>query len=347
MKQHRDYYFDNAKFLLIFFVVFGHFVQSYNEESNGIYALYKVIYTFHMPAFILISGFFAKGIYKQGYIQKYTKKLIVPYIIFQLIYSIFYYYLYGKSTFTLDPLNPHWSLWFLISLFFWNMLLLLFAKIKPFYGLSLSLVLGLAIGFLDWTTSYLSLTRTFVFFPLFLIGFYIKKEHFEWTRGKGAKLFAIATFIIVFIGFYYLPSINYQWLFGSKSYSTLGEDPLQAIFIRLFFYLLSCLMIYCFFACVPKKQYFFTKLGNNTLYVYLLHGFVVRIFRISDITDVVNPHKSFMLIIFISLVLTLLLSSKIITSLTQPIIELKLTGLKQVKQKLFNYFQVYKEKLFN
>ena len=60
MKQ-REYFFDNAKFILIFLVVFGHFLRSFIEESEIIYSLYKVIYTFHMPAFILISGFFAKG----------------------------------------------------------------------------------------------------------------------------------------------------------------------------------------------------------------------------------------------------------------------------------------------
>ncbi|WP_445488603.1 acyltransferase family protein [Niallia sp. 03133] len=345
MKQ-REYYFDNAKFLLIFFVVFGHFIQSFIKESNSIYALYKVIYTFHMPAFILISGFFAKGIYQQGYIQKYAKKLILPYIIFQLIYSVFYYFLYGKSTFNVEPLNPHWSLWFLISLFFWNMMLLLFAKIKPVFGLVIALLLGLSVGFVDWTTSYLSLTRTFVFFPLFLIGFYMKKEHFIWIRTKKARLTAITTFIIVFIGFYHAPSINYQWLFGSKSYSSLAEDPFQAIFIRLFFYVLSCMMIYCFFACVPNKQYFFTKLGKNTLYVYLLHGFIVRIFRVSDMTDLVNPPKSFILIIAVSFLLTLLLSSSMITSLAQPIIELKITKLQQLQKKWSNLFQGYKAKLF-
>ncbi|MGP7819146.1 acyltransferase family protein [Niallia sp. 01092] len=336
----RDYFFDNAKFLLIFFVVFGHFIQTFNEESNSIYALYKVIYTFHMPAFILISGFFAKGMYKQGYIQKYVKKLIIPYIIFQLTYSIFYYFLYSKSTFTIQPFNPHWSLWFLISLFFWNIMLLLFAKIKFIYGLFISVVLGVAIGFVDWTTSYLSLTRTFVFFPLFLIGFYLKKEHFEWIRRKGSKLTAITTFLFVFIGFYYFPSINDQWLLGSKSYSNLGEDSLQAIFIRLFFYILSCMMIYCFLAIVPNKHYFFTKLGKNTLYVYLLHGFIVRIFRISDMIDLMNPLQSFLLLVGISFVLTLLLSSKMIISVAQPIIELKTTRLKQYVLRMYTDIRV-------
>ena len=88
----RNYYFDNAKFILIFFVVFGHFLRSFIEDNETIYTIYKVIYTFHMPAFILVSGFFAKGFYQKGYVKKITKKLIFPYLIFQINYSVFYYF---------------------------------------------------------------------------------------------------------------------------------------------------------------------------------------------------------------------------------------------------------------
>ena len=95
--EQRSYYFDNAKFILIGFVVFGHLLSPYANDSQLIGALYKTIYTFHMPAFILVSGYFAKGFYKKGYLAKIIKKLIIPYLIFQSIYTVFYYYLYGKS----------------------------------------------------------------------------------------------------------------------------------------------------------------------------------------------------------------------------------------------------------
>ena len=67
MKQQRDYYFDNGKFLLIFFVVFGHFIRSFIENNEPLLALYKTIYAFHMPAFILVSGHFCKGYFKRVY----------------------------------------------------------------------------------------------------------------------------------------------------------------------------------------------------------------------------------------------------------------------------------------
>src|SRR4051812_1403099 len=106
----RDAYYDNAKFFLIFFVVFGHFIQSYIHENQLIYTLYTTIYTFHMPALILISGFFAKGFHKKGYLKKLAKKLIIPYLVFQGIYSLYYFFIYEQKVIELDPLEPQWSL---------------------------------------------------------------------------------------------------------------------------------------------------------------------------------------------------------------------------------------------
>ena len=93
----RDYYFDNGKFLLIFFVVFGHFIRSLIDESIFIRALYNTIYTFHMPAFILISGYFASPELNKKKLVKLIKRLLIPYFIFQTIYIFFYYFLINDA----------------------------------------------------------------------------------------------------------------------------------------------------------------------------------------------------------------------------------------------------------
>lgn len=324
----RDYYFDNAKFILIFFVVFGHLLRSFIEDNEMIYNLYKVIYTFHMPAFILVSGFFARGFYQKGYIKKIAKKLIMPYLIFQLIYSVFYYFLYNESHFVMNPLDPHWSLWFLISLFFWHILLFAFSRFKPIIGLTLALMLGLIAGYFDWISNYLSLSRTFVFFPMFLLGYYLTKEQIHKLTRPSFKVLAIAPFIAVFIFYYVFPDINYEWLFGSKPYSALDTSAMIGMLVRLGLYVLSTIMVLSFLAFVPKNKYFFTNLGKNTLYVYLLHGFFIRFFRESSI---LNQTENLWLLLAIAVVLTFLLSSKLITTIAQPVIELKLSQLTTFK----------------
>ncbi|PLS16436.1 acyltransferase [Bacillus sp. M6-12] len=343
----RDYYFDNAKFILIFFVVFGHLLKTFIEDNEIIYSLYKTIYTFHMPAFILVSGFFAKGIYEKGYVRKFAKKLILPYIIFQIIYSIFYFYLYSKSTFKMDLLNPHWSLWFLISLFFWNLMLLAFSKAGPVNGLAASLVIALLVGYVDSVSNYLSLSRTFVFFPMFLLGYHLRRDHLKQLVHLKGRAIAFSIFAVVFIGFYFYPDINYKWLLGSKPYSELEAHGVISMLTRLGFYMVSLIMVFSFLAFVPSKQYFFTKWGKQTLYVYLLHGFIVRFFRESEITGFFTSVENFLLLAAISLLMTMILSSSVIASFAQPIIELKMNRFKGLYKKLVLYIRFYRERWKN
>src|SRR5699024_1470560 len=85
-----------------------------------------------------------------------------PYLIFQLIYTG-YYYLLGKSNFQNDLFDPQWSLWFLLSLFFWHLLLILFKKIPAFLSISIAIIIGLLIGYIDDVGSAFSLLKTFCF----------------------------------------------------------------------------------------------------------------------------------------------------------------------------------------
>src|SRR5699024_12625301 len=75
--------------------VFGQLLHPYTVWSIGSQIFYSLIDTFPMPAFLLISGFFAKGSSTPNDIKNLIKKLLLPYLIFQLIYTG-YYYLLGK-----------------------------------------------------------------------------------------------------------------------------------------------------------------------------------------------------------------------------------------------------------
>lgn len=319
----RDAYYDNAKFLLIFLVVLGHFIQSYIHDNKFIFTLYTTIYLFHMPAFILISGYFAKGFRRKGYLKNITKKLIGPYLVFQGIYTFYYFFIQGKDGTSLDPLNPQWSLWFLLSLFSWNLLLFLFTKLNVKMSILLSFILGIAVGYMNIIDSYLSLSRTIVFFPLFLLGFYFKKEYFVKLRNHKVQCISVLFFIVFFIMIYLLPEIEYKWLFGSKPYEVLGQEGLRAGLIRLAIYSLTLFATVGFLALVPKKKVFFTKWGTRSIYIYLLHGFFIQYFRNSEWVTALNEPWQLSILIVASFLLTALLASNIIKTLTQPLIEFK------------------------
>jgi fucose 4-O-acetylase-like acetyltransferase len=324
----REAYYDNAKFILIFLMVFGHFIQSYIEENKFIFSLYSTIYLFHMPAFILISGYFAKGFRKKGYLLKIAKKLILPYLIFQGIYSFYYYFLHEKEALEFDPFIPEWSLWFLVSLFCWNVMLFLFTKWKPSHGFILSIVLGIVAGYIDVIDDFLSISRTIVFFPLFLLGYYFKQENFVKLLNVRMKLFSIVLFASIVLIFYFIPEFNHKWLFGSKPYEDFDVPGMLGGLVRLGVYSLTLVATLSFFAFVPPKNYFFTKWGARSLYVYLLHGFFIKYFRNSELENLLTEPWHYAVLIVISLILIVILASNFINALAQPLIELRFSTLK-------------------
>src|SRR5699024_11781937 len=105
-------------------------------------------------------------------IDKFSKKYIIPYYILQILYTVNYIFIEKSDWYTDTIFYPHWSLWFLFSLFCWHLLLILYKKIPPFLGISIALAVGILIGFADNVVHTFSLSITFVFFPYFLIGFW-------------------------------------------------------------------------------------------------------------------------------------------------------------------------------
>ncbi|MFQ6200689.1 acyltransferase family protein, partial [Streptomyces sp. NPDC000405] len=56
----RDAFFDNAKYAAIVLVAVGHAWEPLRSDSRAVTALYMLVYAFHMPAFIVISGYFSR-----------------------------------------------------------------------------------------------------------------------------------------------------------------------------------------------------------------------------------------------------------------------------------------------
>ena len=323
----RNAFFDNAKLVLIFLVVFGHMIQPFIDGSRGINTLYMWIYTFHMPAFIFLAGFFAKGSGNKAYIMNLAKKLLVPYLIFQLLYSVFYFYI-GKSSWQTGVFEPHWSLWFLCSLFGWHILLALFKKVPALLSVSLAVLIGLLVGYFSEIGHTFSLSRTFVFFPFFLLGYWITEDHVMWLKRKSVKIASLIVLLVVGIAIYFAPDFNSGWLLASKSYGDLGMPELGGL-ARLLVYVTSAVMAMSVLAWIPQRNNRLTHFGTRTLYVYLLHGFLIQLFRKGDVFQV-NNIFDLLGIALISAAIVLLLSTKPVQGIWQPFIEGRITIIKNV-----------------
>jgi len=322
----RNPFYDNARLLLIFLVVFGHMIQPFKDGSTEVNTLYMWIYTFHMPAFILLAGFFAKGYGNKDYILNLAKKLLLPYVIFQIIYTVFYY-LIGKDGWYQGILSPQWSLWFLVSLFCWHILLIWFKKIPPAAGITIAVTLGLVVGYVDEIGHTLSISRTFFFFPFFLIGYWLTDQQVMLVKKRSIKVASIVIMLMLALILYVVPDFSVYWLLGSKPYSELGPSTYDGA-ARLLVYITGTLMVISILAWVPKKQYALTYIGSRTLYVYLLHGFFIQFFRVNNMFEV-DGVLDMIGLLALSAAIVLLLSSKWMLAIWQPIMEGRATIFKQ------------------
>ncbi len=103
LKQPRILVFDIIKLFAIFLVVWGHCImhlQGYKYDSWA-NPLYRWIYSFHMPLFMMISGFFSAR--ADGSFIKFTAKkfrqLILPSLVFGVIFALSWHFVAGGGYF--------------------------------------------------------------------------------------------------------------------------------------------------------------------------------------------------------------------------------------------------------
>lgn len=259
----RDIRLDNIRGLLIILTVFGHLLE---QTSGGISHLYRIIYSFHMPAFIFISGYLAK------WKPKKPVFFYLPlYLVTQLIYLIFDALFIGNSKLTLSAFfTPYWHLWYLFSLIFYHLLLPFLNHLQKKGRLIFfifSILASLALPYIKADLYFMSIGRFFAFLPFFTAGYFLSKSH---------KAFPDLQFLVPFSVLFVMicKGVSLKMLYGSFSYIHKSDILIRATLILFAFAWISLLF------AMPKTSCPLTSIGSNTLPIYILHGFFIRVLKI-------------------------------------------------------------------
>ncbi|WP_077609319.1 acyltransferase family protein [Clostridium sp. Marseille-P2415] len=302
-REQRNFKMDNTKALLIFLVVFGHFLELFKGDISAFLSL--LIYSFHMPAFAFCSGYFAKWNPRH-----LIQRILYPYVCFQVLYLLFGKFFLGDP-FSHPFTRPYWLMWYLMSLFFWYLLLPVIDRYQHFrlWFITGAVALALLIGFVPWAGYRFSFSRTVVLFPFFLTGYLCRnvwESSLQALKKRGSM--AGSLLCLVMLGCILLLwsnrlSIKPEWLYHSTSYALGG----YSIRIRGLLLLNAGIWTSWLLFYLPGRRIpIVSALGRHTMAVYLLHGFFLKLAKANGLlsgSQAVNLTASFLLSLLLCLLL--------------------------------------------
>ena len=284
-QKQRDPYFDNAKYLAIVLVALGHSWEPLRDGSRAAGALYIFVYTFHMPAFMVISGYFSRSFQgKPQQLKRLVTGIAVPYVVFEVVYTFFKRWADDDPEQPISLLDPWYLTWFLGALFVWRLTTPLWKTVR--WPVALALAIAVLASISPDIGDDMDLQRVLQFMPFFVIGLFLKPEHFDLVRRRSARLLSIPVALVALVVAYWaVERMNAEWFYHRDSAQEMGAPWWVGVIMTFALFGCSMVLTACFLAWVPGRHMWFTALGAGTLYGYLLHGFFAKGSRFGDWYD--------------------------------------------------------------
>lgn len=317
----RDAHFDNAKFVAIVLVGIGHAIGPL-WELRAAGALNLVIYGLHMPAFVLMAGYFSKNFdFSKRRIQRLTSGVVVPYLAFELIYTAVKKYTDGGHV-DWSLLDPVWLNWFLAALFIWRLTSPIWRNVKWPFAIAVLVCLAANLGAFPGT---FAMTRTLMMLPFFVAGMLLRREHFAMLARTWVRVLAAVVLVVAYAGaFVVRPYVSTKLLYWADTATDLDTPYVEATALRIALLAGSFLLVTAFFALVPRRRTWFTALGAGTIYAYLLHGMFHRAAEQFGVYDHLVSPWGFVLVVVVAAAVMIALMTKPVRLCTRWLIEPRL-----------------------
>lgn len=271
IKKERDGQIDQLKFLLICLVVFGHVLMTL-DYGRAERAMFNLIYSFHMPLFVFISGYFTKPEDKRFKNWLSTFRFLSLYTIFDILMWI----VHTRTISLYGVLVPQYAMWYLLSMFYWRFMAM-WCKKEWLTKRNLLLVVAFSaiVGFVPKIGELLSFNRTACFLCFFMAGMMCKNTRFFYLIRKVPMWLALVPFIVVYVFMLHTDTYTEQLRFVySFSYGTnvlrfieRSAQMFCAVLLGLAFIRLSQV----------RMSRLFAKYGKYTLSFYLYHTFIIAL----------------------------------------------------------------------
>lgn len=304
----RDPLLDNARAILITLVVVGHAIESMDTQLESI--IYTWIYSFHMPAFIAISGFLSRNYRNEPrQVSRLLTGLVLPYLIFQVLHSVEQDLLKGNEI-GIKLWLPVWTLWFLLALTAWRLFTPVLRVLR--YPLVFTVAISVVAPLDAALDSTLSWARILSFLPFFVLGLTCTPEMLSRVRDlRGAKVIGGMVLLCALVFSALTHDMFSTSIFTmSQSYEARDMEPLYGVVTRLLALAAGAVLTIALIMVSPRRTHWFTSIGVRSLTVYLLHSMVIEFPRqLEWFADYSGPGPT-VLVIIGAVALTVFLSRK-------------------------------------
>lgn len=269
----RVEWLDSLKGILIILVVVGHFLLPVWDAGGPITAVYQLIYLFHMPLFVFVSGLFAKHtVDAQGRLRV---DRILTYFLIGFAYSTLLRVCEGSSLSFEALLSFPSAPWHVISLGSWMVLVPLLNRLRPTWGVAIAALISVVSTVQDTQTDFFALSRTALFLPFFVLGYYVSVGNLGRVReGRERVGFAIVG-VVAAAAFLLLRDSGLDSLFFLVSGN--NECDMPALLAAAGYAGITLLGAGMSLGCVelaPGRSRQLSFLGKRTLQIYVIHRFV-------------------------------------------------------------------------
>lgn len=299
--------FDIIKGLAIYLVLCGHSILHLSSDESSGNVLYLLICSFHMPLFMLISGFFSERALMGSFKTLINKKfwqLLYPTITFGILFFIIDIILWGHNP--KDFLGYLWGIfWFLKSCFLCFIIFWICLKITK-----KQVIWGSILGLL--VSQFLPIFKLTYMMPFFILGFVINRnKNFVYKRPLYLFLISSLCFILLFV-WNYAKGFNEVPLMGIKTSLLNGNMMFLKDYgiyhtTRLFLGLTGSLAVISFIiilknvGVIRTGRHELAEYGSETLLIYIFQTLLLEDI-LSNIIDLHDLNIYIFSLIFVPLI---------------------------------------------
>lgn len=294
--KNRNLNIDALKGFAILLVVLGHSIQTNltNFDDN---IIFRVIYSFHMPLFMFLSGFIAYKTkeFNLKLLFKKFKILVIPFISWYLVSYILkgYYSSINFQEYIIRCVkSPDWGLWFLWVVFLCFCVLTIAMRLNKYLGDFSILLCFIILKLIPINIFGFSLLKWH--FAFFALGFIVAKYKKNIAKIKlPLEILSIICFPVIVLFWRRTTEPDFVSILNNFVVKYNLHHVLITIVERIYLYIVPIMGIIVSYFIIKnlrkfKLYYVLCWLGMQTLDIYVLHFWFLKIFMVSGIGIIIT-----------------------------------------------------------